>query len=96
VEATSEEICMTPIDLDKLVQSFIDRREEADPRARQVLDEFIRITKNMPANSTSWQEVISLDQNWRDTLSDSQVINYLRSLHPVRAARTRNRRAGNS
>jgi hypothetical protein len=78
---------MSEIDLIKLVRSFRERRKEADPKAQQVLDEFIRVAKSLSADSSAWAEVISLDQSWRDTLSDSQVINYLRALHPERPVR---------
>jgi hypothetical protein len=83
---------MTQIDCDKLVRSFAERRKEADRNAREVLDEFIRLAETLPADSRSWQEVVSLDQSWRDTLSDSQVIKHLRALHPDGAVRKRRRR----
>jgi hypothetical protein len=82
---------MSEIDLIKLVRSFRDRRKEADPKAQQVLDEFIRVAKSLSADSSAWPEVISLDQSWRDTLSDSQVIKYLRALHSDRAPGKRQR-----
>ncbi len=83
---------MSEIDLIKLVRSFKERRNEADPKAREVLSEFIRVAKSLPADSSAWHEVIALDQNWRDTLSDSQVIKYLRALHPDRALPKQRRR----
>jgi hypothetical protein len=73
---------MSQIEHDKLLRSFMERREEADRPAREVLDEFIRLAKQIPPDSAMWNEVISLDQSWRDTLSDSQVIKYLRALQP--------------
>ena len=82
---------MSEIDLIKLVRSFRERRKEADPKAREVLSEFIRVAKSLPADSSAWHEVVGLDQNWRDTLSDSQVIKYLRALHPDPALRKRSR-----
>ncbi len=79
---------MKQIDVDKLTRSFRERRKEADPKARQVLDEFLRLARELPADSKKWLEIASLDQSWRDTLSDSQMIKYLRALHPNRATRS--------
>lgn len=78
---------MKQIDLDKLTRSFRERRKEADPKARQVLDEFLRLARDLPGDSKLWNEIASLDQSWRDTLSDSEVIKYLRALYPNRAVR---------
>ena len=80
---------MAGIDLEKLLRSFTERRREADPKAQEVLDEFIRVAEDLPADSGAWDEVVALEQSWRDTLSDSQVIKYLRALHPDRALRKR-------
>jgi hypothetical protein len=82
---------MAGIDRDKLLRSFTERRGEADPKAREVLDEFIRVAEDLPADSGAWHEVVALDQSWRDTLSDSQVIKHLQALHPDRPLRKRKR-----
>ena len=78
---------MSEIDLKKLLRSFRERRREADQNARQVLDEFIRVVSDLDPDSRAWQEVVGLDESWRETLSDSEVINYLRALHPERPVR---------
>jgi hypothetical protein len=79
-------------DSDELLQSFTDRHEEADPKAREVLDEFIRITKELPPDSRKRRELVALNESWRDTLSDSEVIKHLRALHPNNAPDGRKRR----
>ena len=85
---------MGKIDPDYLMRSFTERRQEADQRAREVLDEFIRVGRALALDSVMWHEVAGLDQSWRDTLSDSQVIKYLRALHSSDGGvRKRNRRA---
>jgi hypothetical protein len=87
------DIQMSEIDLTKLVKSFTERRREADPRAREVLDEFIRVAEALPAESKMGPEIVALEQSWRETLSDSQVIDCLRALYPKRASgRRRNHR----
>ncbi len=85
---------MGNIDPTNLMRSFTERRREADQRAREVLDEFIRIGKILAMDSIVWHEVAGLDQSWRDSLSDSEVIKYLRALHPDSTRRKqRNRRS---
>jgi hypothetical protein len=81
---------MAKIDPASLMRSFTERRREADQHAREVLDEFIRVGRALEMDSVMWQEVAGLDQSWRDTLSDSQVIKYLRALHSDPALRKRN------
>jgi len=78
---------MSEIDLRKMLRSFKERRKEADLNARQVLDEFIRVVSDLHPDSRAWQEVIGLDESWRESLSDSEVISYLRALHPDRPVR---------
>ena len=78
---------MSEIDLKRMLRSFRERRKEADDKARQVLDEFIRVVNGLQPDSGVWQEVVGLDESWRETLSDSEVINYLRALHPERPIR---------
>lgn len=78
---------MSEIDLKKMLRSFRERRKEADMKARQVLDEFIRVVSDMEPDSRAWQEVVGLDESWRETLSDSEVISYLRALQPERPVR---------
>ncbi len=76
------EIHMGKIDPTNLMRSFTERRQEADQRAREVLDEFIRVGRALAMDSVMWHEVAGLDQSWRDSLSDSEVIKYLRALYP--------------
>jgi hypothetical protein len=75
-------IHMGKIDPTNLMRSFTERRQEADQRAREVLDEFIRVGRALAMDSVMWHEVAGLDQSWRDSLSDSEVIKYLRALYP--------------
>ncbi len=78
---------MGKIDPTTLMRSFTERRREADQRAREVLDEFIRVGRALAMDSVMWHEVAGLDQSWRETLSDSEVIKYLRALHSDPALR---------
>jgi hypothetical protein len=85
---------MTNLDQIKLLRSFTDRRSEADRKAREVLKEFIRVAKQLPldADATAWDELAALNESWRDTLSDSEIIRYLRAIHPDRRRRKGQRR----
>ena len=74
-------------DADELLRSFVERHSEADSNARNVLDEFIRVATALPPDSILRQELVALDESWRDTLSDSQVIRHLRVLHPESGSR---------
>lgn len=76
---------------EQLLTSFFNRREEADPSAQMVLDEFIRVAERLPADAVAWDEIAGLDQSWRDTLSDSQVISLLRAIPRVRRPRKERR-----
>ena len=75
------------IDTSKLLASYMERRDEADPRAQKVLDEFIRLAELLPPEAIAWREVIALEQDWRDSLSDSEVIRFLRGIQRDRTAR---------
>ncbi len=70
------------IDPQELLDSFVERRSEADPQAQAVLDEFIRVAEHFSADDAIWREIADLDRSWRDSLSDSQVIRNLRALMP--------------
>ena len=83
---------MKKLDQDKLFRSFTERRAEADPKARDVLNEFIRVAKLLPSDAVAWDELAALNEGWRDTLSDSEVIKHLRGLHPERPLQKRRRR----
>lgn len=83
---------MNNLDQIKLLRSFTDRRSEADRKAREVLKEFIRVAKKLREDSQAWEELAALNEGWRDTLSDSEVIRYLRVIHPDRRGR-KSRRA---
>lgn len=80
------------IDTSELLASFKERREEADPSAQKVLDEFIRVAEVLPPQSIAWHEVIAVEQDWRDSLSDSDVIRLLRVIQPDSATKSRRRR----
>lgn len=75
---------------DELLKSFRVRQKEADFKAREVFAEFIRVVTERSDDEVVLREIAALDENWRDSLSDSQVIQHLRALHPIR--RTRNHR----
>ena len=79
-------------DSDELLRSFVERRREADSNARDVLDEFIRVATALPPDSILRRELVALDESWRDTLSDSQVIRNLRVLRPESGSRKAVRR----
>jgi hypothetical protein len=76
---------------DELVRSFTERHDEADPKAREVLNEFIRVATALPGDPRIHRELAALDESWRDTLSDSQVIKHLRALHPNNVSDKRKR-----
>jgi hypothetical protein len=78
---------MMKLDQDKLFRSFTERRGEADPKAREVLNEFIRVAKLLPPDAVVWDELAALNESWRDTLLDSEVLRHLRAIQPGRAAR---------
>jgi hypothetical protein len=83
---------MNNLDQIKLLRSFADRRSEADRKAREVLKEFIRVAKNLREDSAAWDELAALNEGWRDTLSDSEIIRYLRAIRPNRRGRKSRRR----
>jgi hypothetical protein len=84
------------IDPQELLASFAERRSEADPRAQQVLDEFIRAAEHLSADAHAWREIMELEESWRDSLSDSQVIRNLRALVPRNGVQRPRRRPQNS
>lgn len=75
------------VDPEKMLRSFVERRAEADPKAKAVLNEFIRVAENLPPISLAWDELASLDESWRDSLSDSQIVRNLRAMRPPRGRR---------
>jgi hypothetical protein len=83
------------IDSHQLLASFAERRIEADPPAQAVLDEFIRVGQSLPPEAKTWREIAGLEESWRDTLSDSQVIRSLRALLPKNGTRKPRRRHRN-
>lgn len=72
---------------EEMLRSFMDRHAEADSSAKAVLNEFIRVAEKLPPNSVAWNELASLDESWRDSLSDSQVMRSLRAMRPPRGRR---------
>ena len=83
---------MEEADTTEMLRLFAERHSEADPKAREVLAEFIRVTTAVQSDPTVLRELVALDESWRDTLSDSQVIKYLRTLRPRASADKRKRR----
>jgi hypothetical protein len=82
----------TKINQDELLRSFVDRRDEADPSARKVLDAFRRVAERLPLDAGEWREIVALNESWRDTLSDSEVIRHLTAICHTRNPRKGRRR----
>lgn len=78
---------MPPLNSEHRLKLFLMRYEEADPKAREVLAEFIRVVRERLDDERVLREIDMLEETWRDSLSDSQVIRHLRALHPVRKTR---------
>ena len=79
---------MPPMNPDHLLKSFLLRQKEGDREAREVFAEFIRVVTERSNEESVLREVAILDEHWRDSLSDSEVVKHLRAIHPIRRTRT--------
>ena len=71
---------------DHLLKSLLPK--EGDREAREVFAEFIRVVTERSNEESVLREVAILDEHWRDSLSDSEVVKHLRAIHPIRRTRT--------
>ena len=84
---------MPPMNPNHLLNSFLLRQKEADRTAHEVFAEFIRVVTERSNEEAVLREVAILDEHWRDSLSDSEVVKHLRAIHPIRRTRRHRRKS---